>query len=197
MALDQPRVVIFAGPNGAGKSTSAPKLLPGAMRVDEFVNADVIARGLSAFQPEAVALEAGRIMLERLHKLADRRKSFAFETTLASRSFAPWIAELTAAGYTFYLMYLWLPAPELAVARVAQRVRTGGHYVPDPTVLRRYTAGMSNFFELYRRLATRWRWYNNSVPNAPKLLASGKGESNERIYDRATWTSIKAQCGSE
>lgn len=197
MASEQPRVVIIAGPNGAGKSTSAPKLLTGAMRVDEFVNADVIARGLSAFQPEAVALEAGRIMLERLHKLADRRKSFAFETTLASRSFAPWIAELIGCGYDFYLMYLWLPAPELAIARVAQRVRTGGHHVPDSTILRRYTAGMSNFFELYRRLATRWRWYNNSVPNAPKLLASGKGESHERIYDRETWTSIKAQLGRE
>jgi predicted ABC-type ATPase len=197
MASDQPRVVVIAGPNGAGKSTSAPKLLTGAMRVDEFVNADVIARGLSAFRPEAVALEAGRVMLERLHKLAGSRKSFAFETTLASRSFAPWIAELIAGGYAFYLVYLWLPAPELAVARVAQRVRTGGHHVPDFTVLRRYSAGMSNFFELYRRLATRWRWYDNSVPNAPKLLASGKGESHERIYDRPTWAAIKARLGSE
>lgn len=190
--MSKPRVVIIAGPNGAGKSTSAPKLLRGPLRVNNFVNADEIARGLSAFQPETVAMEAGRIMLQRLHRLAAIRANFAFETTLASRSFAPWIRELIAADYEFYLVYLWLPAPALAVARVAQRVRVGGHHVPDNTVIRRYAAGMSNFFELYRPLATRWRWYNNSVTNAPRLVASGRGNGDERIYDRQTWTAIRS-----
>lgn len=195
MATDAPRVVIIAGPNGAGKSTSAPKLLRGPLGVDAFVNADVIARGLSEFQPESMALEAGRIMLDRIHKLADQRATFAFETTLASRSFAPWIRKLIATGYEFYLLYLWLPAPDFAIARVAQRVKTGGHHVPDDTVRRRHTAGMHNFFELYRPLATRWSWYNNSVPWERRLVASGIGDRNERVYDREAWSGIKAEFG--
>lgn len=192
MTVESPRVIIIAGPNGAGKSTTAPKLLRGPLRVDDFVNADEIARGLSAFKPETVAMEAGRILLQRIHHLADRRRNFAFETTLASRSFSPWIRDLVAGGYEFYLIYLWLPAPELAVARVAQRVKVGGHHVPDSTVFRRDSAGMANFFDLYRSLATRWRWYNNSAPANPKLLASGKGDHDERIYDRQTWSTIKS-----
>lgn len=195
MANGPPRVVIIAGPNGAGKSTSAQALLRGPLSVEEFVNADVIARGLSSFQPESVAMEAGRIMLQRLHALSDGRKNFAFETTLASRSFAPWIRELKATGYLFYLVFLWLPAPELSVARVAQRVKVGGHHVPDQTVFRRYRAGILNFFELYRPLTTRWKWYDNSTPGAPKLLASGEGDANERVYDRRTWSNIKSGLG--
>jgi predicted ABC-type ATPase len=195
MAFNPPRVVIIAGPNGAGKSTSAPKLLRGPVSVDEFVNADVIARGLSEFQPESVALEAGRIMLERVHKLASQRANFAFETTLASRSFAPWIRELIGTGYEFYLLYLWLPAADFAIARVAQRVKAGGHHVPDDTIRRRHVAGMRNFFELYRPLAIRWRWYNNAVAKERRLIASGNGERNERVYDAQAWSRIKAELG--
>src|SRR5438045_3763913 len=102
-----PHVVVIAGPNGAGKSTSAPRVLRGVMRVDEFVNADVIARGLSAFRPEAVAMAAGRIMLRRLQELSDARASFAFETTLASRSFAPKVRAWLSQGYSFHIVYLW------------------------------------------------------------------------------------------
>jgi predicted ABC-type ATPase len=119
-------VIVLAGPNGAGKSTAAPYLLRGALGVTEFVNADVIAQGLSAFAPEAVAVAAGRIMLARLRELASKRVSFAFETTLASRSFAPWLASVVAGGYSFHLLYLWLPSADLAVSRVADRVRFGG-----------------------------------------------------------------------
>src|SRR5947207_2743721 len=111
MATDRPHLVVIAGPNGAGKSTSAPAILTGALGVDEFVNTDVIARGLSAFYPERVAIEAGRVMLDRVHQLAKDRVNFAFETTLASKSFAPWIADLRRTGYIFHLVYLWLPAP--------------------------------------------------------------------------------------
>ena len=104
----RPSIVILAGPNGAGKSTVAPALLHGALAVDEFVNADVIARGLSAFDPESVALTAGRVMLARLHELAEQRVSFAFETTLASRTFAPWLRDLKASGYAVHLFFLFL-----------------------------------------------------------------------------------------
>jgi predicted ABC-type ATPase len=144
-----PDVVMLAGPNGAGKSTAAPALLRDILSVNEFVNADVIAQGLSAFEPERAAPAAGRIMLARLRELARQRESFAFETTLASRSFAPWIAGLKSeGGYKFRLVFLWLPSPEAAVARVAERVRAGGHDVPEATIRRRYAAGLKNFFTL-------------------------------------------------
>lgn len=123
MAPTTPNLVVLAGPNGAGKSTAAPMLLRGTLGVTEFVNADVIAQGLSAFAPDRVALSAGRIMLRRLQELARQGVSFAFETTLASRSFAPWIRELAQTGYQFHLVFLWLPSADFAVQRVADRVR--------------------------------------------------------------------------
>jgi predicted ABC-type ATPase len=150
MAEATPNLVVLAGPNGAGKSTTAEQLLVGALQVMEFVNADTIARGLSAFKPETAAVEAGRIMLNRLRYLATQRADFAFETTLSSRSFAPWVADLRAKGYAFHLFFPWLPTPDAAIARVAQRVRAGGHDVPTETVRRRYHRRLSNFFRLYR-----------------------------------------------
>ncbi|NUQ61859.1 MAG: AAA family ATPase [Pirellulales bacterium] len=111
---------------GSGKSTVAPGLLQKRLAVAEYVNADVIAQGLSGFDPQSVALAAGRIMLNRLKELAEQRVSFAFETTLASRSFVPWLHDLVQSGYRFHLVFLWLASPDLAVARVADRVRMGG-----------------------------------------------------------------------
>jgi predicted ABC-type ATPase len=185
-----PNVIVFGGPNGAGKSTTAPGVLRGALSVREFVNADVIARGLSEFNPDAVALTAGRIMLARIRELASERVSFAFETTLASRSFAPWIKSLLTTGYAFRLIYLWLPSPDIAVARVKARVSSGGHNVPEETIRRRYYGGMRNFFELYQPLATSWRWYNNADPTARRLVASGGKDQNEKIYIRKTWQEV-------
>ena len=153
----QPRVVILAGPNGSGKSAAAPRLLQGALGVPQFVNADVIAQGLSAFSPERVAMAAGRVMLTRVKELGERREDFAFETTLASKTFAPWLKGLVASGYAFHIVFLWLPDPEAAIARVADRVRMGGHDVPEETIRRRYHAGIKNFFDLYRGLATTWK----------------------------------------
>jgi len=147
MAYSTPNLVVLAGPNGAGKSTAAPALLQGTLGVTEFVNADVIAQGLSAFDPDRVALAAGRIMLRRLQELARQGVSFAFETTLASRSFAPWIRELARTGYLFHLVFLWLPSADFAVQRVANRVRLGGHDVPEMTIRRRYHLGLYNFFQ--------------------------------------------------
>lgn len=141
-----PRIVVLAGPNGAGKSTSAQRVLRGALQVDEFVNADIIARGLSQFDPASVAIEAGRVMLKRLRELAAQRATFAFETTLASRCFAHWIRELQATGYEFRLVYLWLRSAELAAARVGERVRRGGHNVPIDIITRRYESGCETYF---------------------------------------------------
>ena len=162
MLSSRPNLIVIAGPNGAGKSTAAPALLRGALGVTEFVNADVIAQGLSAFDPDRAALAAGRIMLRRLQDLARQGVNFAFETTLASRSFAPWIQELSRARYQFHLVFLWLPSANFAVQRVANRVRLGGHGVPEATIRRRYRAGLYNFFRLYQPLATTWSVFDNS-----------------------------------
>ena len=185
-----PRVVVICGPNGAGKSTSAPGALKDGLKVSDFVNADEIARGLSAFRPETVALAAGRIMLERLHELADVKSDLAFETTLASRSFAPWIAELVQCGYEIHLIYFWLPTTEMAIARVSARVHSGGHHVPPDAVQRRYFGGIRNFFELYKPLADSWRMYNNSELAGAKLIASGGRDQNQRIYRAKDWKQI-------
>ena len=185
-----PKIVALAGPNGAGKSTVGPALLKDALGITRFVNADVIAQGLSAFDPAAVAFEAGRIMLQRIQDLAGRRQSFAFETTLAARVYAPWISELVASGYEFHLLFLWLPSPELAIARVKDRVRVGGHNVPEETIRRRYRRGLRNFAELYRPLATSWRLYENAAAGRPDLVASGGAGRTERIVNPTRWREI-------
>ncbi|MBC7930909.1 MAG: zeta toxin family protein [Rubrivivax sp.] len=182
-----PKLIAISGPNGAGKSTLAPFLLRDAYGSTEFVNADTIAQGLSAFSPETVAFEAGRIMLRRLRDLAERRISFAFETTLASRSYAPWIAGLLEQGYEFNLMFLWLRSPDLAVQRVKERVRAGGHDVPEQIVRRRYFKGINNFFRLYQALADSWGMYDNSNGGSPQLIAKGSGGNIAKIYDEEAW----------
>ncbi len=186
-----PNLILLAGPNGAGKSTAAREFLQGALGVDEFVNADVVARGLSAFAPERAAMEAGRITLARLRELTARRLDVAFETTLASRSFAPWIRGLIESGYQFHLLFLWLPSPELAVARVAERVRLGGHSVPEDVVVRRYQARLRNFFELYMPIATTWRFYDNEDPRNRRLVARGGRGRAVLVRDARLWEKIK------
>jgi predicted ABC-type ATPase len=189
MANSHPTVIVLAGPNGSGKTTAAPKLLRDVLGVVEFVNADTIAQGLAAFGPELVALEAGAILLSRLRQLAVRRRNFAFETTLAGRSLAPWLVRLIDDGYEFHLVFLWLPSPEMAVARVADRVRMGGHHVPEETIRRRYRAGLRNFFRLYMPLATKWRVYDNSNVEM-QLIAEGEGTTVTRISGPDKWQEL-------
>ncbi len=193
MIEQRPHIIVIAGPNGSGKSTTAPSLLKGTLGVTEFVNADVIAEGLSAFQPEGAAFHAGRVMLERIHHLAKERVDFAFETTLASRTFAPWIDDLKQTGYIFHLVFLWLPNAEFAIARDAERVRLGGHNVPEETVRRRYNKGMKNFFQIYRPLADTWRLYNNSDQSGPVLIASGEKKIEEKVYRPDIWGIIRGE----
>jgi predicted ABC-type ATPase len=193
MSESAPNVVVLAGPNGAGKSTAAPLILKDVLGIEEFVNADVIARGLSGFEPERVGLAAGRIMLARLRELARQRIGFAFETTLASRSFAPWLSDLIQTGYQFHLVFLWLPHADMAVARVAARVREGGHDVPEETIRRRYEAGLSNFFRLFQPMTTTWQLCDNSETSGPRPIASGEGPSTLTVDGLPIWEQIKTR----
>lgn len=189
MAEQEPQLVILAGPNGAGKSTLAPELLA-QFGVREFVNADTIARGLSAFDPDSAAFEAGRVMLSRLKLLGQQRKSFAFETTLASRTFVPWLRQLDEEGYEVRLFFVWIANPDMCVNRVGERVRSGGHHVPSETVLRRYSRGIQNFLRLYRRLATSWGVFDNTSQQGPQLLAKGSRMTVEKVEDQEKWQQL-------
>ena len=187
-----PIVVVLAGPNGAGKSTVAPRLLQGALGVTEFVNADAIASGLSAFNTEGAAIAAGRVMLGRLKELARQRVSFAFETTLASRSFAPWLTDLKRDGYAVHIVFLWLPSADLAVQRVIDRVAMGGHGVPVDVIQRRYQTGFRNFFQLYEPLATTWTFFDAS-PRRPRRIAERLADNTVKVYDRETWQTLSGR----
>ena len=188
-----PLVVVLAGPNGAGKSTSAARLLRGALTVAEFVNADTIAHGLSAYRPEAAAVAAGRVMLERLRFLARERRDFAFETTLAGHSHARWLRELRSSGYRAHLIFLSLPDPDLAVARVAERVRRGGHHVPEDVVRRRFRAGLKNLLGQYPDTVDSWQVYDNAGLAGPRLIASRTAGMPPVIADPNAWENLKEQ----
>jgi predicted ABC-type ATPase len=188
---EYPHVVIVAGPNGAGKSTAAPRLLRDYLGITEFVNADVIAQGLSAFNPAGMAMQAGRIMLNRMRELADERKSFACETTLAARSYAIWMQELRASGYKVQLVYLWLRSPETAIERVAERVRNGGHHVPEDVVRRRYERGLDNLFNIYMPIVDSWVILDNSDPSGYLTIATKMPDTPVHIWNESHWDRIK------
>ncbi|MEX0701791.1 MAG: zeta toxin family protein [Planctomycetales bacterium] len=193
---DAPIVVVLGGPNGAGKSTAAPRLLKGALGVVEFINADLIARGISPFDPEGAALAAGEVMLQRMDALAAAGVSFGLESTLAARSLAPRLRELVARGYEFHLVFLYLRSADLAVARVADRVRLGGHNVPENTIRRRYRAGLTNFFDLYRPIAKSWQMFDNSHAGRMELIAAGTRQRASRIPQKALWKKIQREAHS-
>lgn len=181
-----PVVLLVGGPNGAGKTTISRSLIAETVGIVEFVNADVIAMGLSGFDPDRAAFQAGRIMLARLRELAHSRASFAFESTLASRTFAPWLRTLVTSGYQFHLVYLWLESPELAVERVRRRVLLGGHAVPEDTIRRRYFRSCSNFVHLYAPLARTWRAFDNSY-SSPRIIAQRRPDSGLSIFNQRTY----------
>jgi predicted ABC-type ATPase len=186
-----PLAVVLSGPNGAGKSTTAPYLLKDALAVHEFVNADTIALGLSAYRPEAAAITAGRVMLERLRTLSSMRRDFAFETTLSGRSHVRWLRDLRASGYRTHLVFLALPSPELAIARVADRVRRGGHHVPDVVVRRRFIAGLRNLFSVYMDAVDSWTIYDNADVVSPRLVASRAVGGSAIVADADAWNVLK------
>ena len=184
-----PTIYVSAGPNGAGKTTFASRFLPSYVHCTEFLNADLIAAGLSPFAPETQNARASELMLERMDGLAERRVTFAFETTLAARSYRQRIIRWRAGGYFVHLFFLWLPSADMAVARVANRVIQGGHGLPEETIRQRYARGIVNFYELYQPVVDRWSCFDGSrLP--PRLIAESRRLSTE-VLDRATWGLIE------
>lgn len=178
---------LIAGCNGAGKTTASFTLLPDVLDCREFVNADEIARGLSPFQPEKVAMEAGRIMLRRVDELLSRGETFALETTLATKLYQQKIRIAQQQGYTVVLLYFWLSSPQLAQERVKTRVSEGGHYIAPDVIERRYWQGLSLLFANYLPLVNRALLFNNSS-GKPILLANKSAEgleiSNSHLYQQ-------------
>lgn len=172
MLSNSKNIYIIAGPNGAGKTTFANAFIPATPTIQQFVNADLIAYGLSPFAPEKEAVQAGKLMLKQIGKLVRAGESFCVETTLAGRGYARQIPEWKAKGYKVSLLFLSLPDAETAIARVAQRVRQGGHHIPEDVIRRRFAAGLHNFETLYKPLVDTWALYDNAG-NAPVLLDAG------------------------
>jgi len=165
-----PNLYIIAGPNGAGKTTFAREFLPHYADCYEFVNADLIAGGLSPFQPDRVAIQAGKLMLEQIYSLGKRGVDFGFETTLSGKTYAHLLRELKKCGYVIHLFFLWVSDVDLALKRIADRVKNGGHNLPENVVRRRFKKGLQNLFRIYRPLLDTWVLLDNST-DTPNLIA--------------------------
>lgn len=184
-----PSLYIIGGPNGAGKTTLARTLLPEYLKVVNFVNADSIAGGLSAYDPESVAIEAGRIMLRRIHELADASEDFAFETTLASKYFIQFVQDVKKRGYSVTLIYVWVKSVSLAQRRIRHRVAQGGHDIPKDVVRRRYGRGMANLRSSYIPLADVWYVFDNSGSD-PVLVAERQVDGEPVLHLASVWKKI-------
>jgi predicted ABC-type ATPase len=185
-------VIVVAGPNGAGKSTAAAHLVPDSI---EYVNADEIAKTLDTYPSREADVTAGRLVLSRLDDLERTRSDFAVETTLAGLSLASRITRLRDSGYFFLLVFLWTPSAEFSIARVASRVRAGGHSIPEATIRRRYVAGQINFFQRYRPLADKWEVFNSTM-GLPTLVAEGTIESVQSVADEEVWAQLRSGGGN-
>lgn len=189
---DRLHLYIIAGCNGAGKTTASFTVLPEMLNCREFVNADEIAKGLSPFNPEGVAIQAGRLMIDRMLYLLKEGESFAFETTLATRSYVNLIQRAQKRGYFVTLLFFSLSSPEQAIARVAKRVSLGGHNIPTDVIRRRFEAGLQNFFELYTPICDYWSLYDNS--NIPgQKIACGWKKERINITDKKTYDKLLLQ----
>lgn len=182
---------IIGGSNGAGKTTFAKTFLPGYVHCPRFVNPDLIAAGLSPFSPESVAARAGRLMLEEVGRLIRRGELFAFESTLSGKTYLRLIRQAKAAGYVIHLFYLWIPDPSLAVARIRDRVDSGGHDVPEPDVRRRYSRTLRNFFTMYRLTADSVHFFNNTG-SEPELVFKDEDGDTE-IYNPVLYRALVYQ----
>lgn len=178
----------MAGPNGAGKSTCATFFLPQSI---PYINADEIAKTLANEQTHDAAIQAARIAVQLMDEAEARRESFATETTLASKTLARRAGRLQRSGYHFHLIYLWTPSSDFSVQRLAQRVRLGGHNIPEITIRRRWLAGLKNFFSLYQPIADDWNVVDNFTSNTPRLIATGRIDGPEEIHDPSAWNDMK------
>ncbi|MBI2174790.1 MAG: zeta toxin family protein [Candidatus Omnitrophica bacterium] len=182
---------IIAGPNGAGKTTFAKEFLPHYAKCENFVNADLIAQGLSPFSPEAAAMRAGRLLLEQIRLLAHKHSDFGFETTLSGITYVALLRRLKAQGYRIQLFFLWIPTVEMALARIADRVRRGGHDIPERVVRRRFHKGIQNFFTRYRPLLDLWMLFDNSGTKPQLIACEEVGEL--RVFDQTVFAKIRTR----
>ncbi len=187
-----PTLYIVAGCNGAGKTTASYTILPDVLNCREFVNADNIAAGLSPFDVEKYAVEAGRLMLNRITQLMEGKADFAIETTLASKTYQQTILNAKSKGYEVILFFFWLSSSKLAIQRVKGRVRSGGHNIPIETIKRRYTRGLKNFMDIYIPLVDIWTIFDNSE-EAMQQIASGARSKDVKVFNEKTWSRIKNQ----
>jgi predicted ABC-type ATPase len=187
-----PNLYIIAGCNGAGKTTASFTILPEMLNCKEFVNPDEIARGLSPFQPEHVAIEAGKIMLKRIHELIKSKIDFAFETTLSARHYKNLINEAHKMGYFVTLVFFWLNGMDLAIQRVKMRVSQGGHDIPEDTIKKRYHSGIKNLINLYIPVCDYWVIINNSL-KPRQVVAHGEFSNVTEINEPEIWNEIKRQ----
>ncbi len=183
------KIFIISGCNGAGKTTASFTILPELLNITDFVNADEIAKGLSPFQPENVSIEAGRIMLKRLHFLLEQHQDFAFETTLSSKTFIHLIEKAKKLGYSVHLVFYWLESVDLAIERVKIRVAEGGHNIPTETIIRRYYAGLKNLINVYAKSVDSWMIFENSSAE-PLPIAKGEKSALITIFDETQWKRI-------
>ncbi len=181
-------VYIIAGPNGSGKTTFANEFLPEYAKCPNFVNADLIAQGLSPFSPWAAAIKAGRLVLEQIHSLAKKNADFAFETTLSGKSYVRFLTTLKNKGYSINLFFLWIPNAEFALGRIKDRVASGGHDVPTIDVKRRFNRGIYNFFKYYKPLSDTWLLFNNADA-IPRLIAKEKDGKTD-VTDKEMYEKI-------
>ena len=181
-------IYIIAGSNGSGKTTFARLFLPDYVHCPHFVNADLIAQGLSPFEPRSAALKAGKLVLGQIRDYSSRGLDFAFESTLAGKSYASLLRRLKTSGYAIHVFFLWIPSPALAVDRIKDRVAEGGHFVPTEDVHRRFFRGLRNFFKLYRPLTSSWMLFDNSGMK-PTLIAKGRN-GNEDVLIKDLYEKI-------
>ena len=185
--MSKKNVYVIAGPNGSGKTTFARKFLPDYVKCPNFVNADLIAQGLSPFSPRSAAVKAGKLVLQQIYEFAENGVSFAFESTLAGKLYVNLFRELKAKGYELHLFFLWIPDSQLAITRIKDRVAEGGHYVPTEDVQRRFDRSINNFFKLYSPLLNKWMFFDNSDIK-PSLIAKknngGIDVVNEELFQK-------------
>jgi predicted ABC-type ATPase len=184
------RIIMISGPNGAGKTTTAMSFISNEM-IEEFINADEIARGLAPIHPESMSLTASKLMLKRLKELLEANKSFAFETTGSGTNYIKHLKEAQTNGYEVHLMFLWLPSPDLAIKRVAQRVEQGGHHIPADTIRRRYYAGLKNLIIHYLPLANRALILDNSIAGSNNIIVRKHVDSGLKIEEPHIWKAIQ------
>lgn len=189
-----PNLYIIAGPNGAGKTTSAKYLVPDVFAANYFINADEIARTINPLKPEKAALEAGRLMLTQIDELIKNKKDFVFETTLSAKTYVGLVNKAKKLGYKTHLIFLYLKSFKLAQKRVKERVKNGGHNIPEDVIERRYNGGLKNFFELYQPIVNSWFFYDNTE-TLPELIAAKK-DRELIIYKKQFWAEVTKKYGN-